>query len=99
MPIRTSEVETDHASRYLQQLCKHFGHTVPVSYTATEGDVTLPFGTCRLDADAHLLRLSVEGASQDLPRLERFVADHLARFAFRENPKITWTSQTEGGSA
>ncbi|MEM7718047.1 MAG: DUF2218 domain-containing protein [Pseudomonadota bacterium] len=99
MPISTSEVETNHASRYLQQLCKHLGHKVPVEFTATEGQVTLPLGTGTFAADSRLLRLSVEGALQDLPRLERFVAEHLARFAFRESPTITWTSQTEGGSA
>ena len=98
MPTSVANVETEHSSRYLQQLCKHFGHKVPVNYTATEGRVTLPFGTCAFAADTHLLQLSVEGALQDLPRLERFVGEHLARFAFRENPTITWTSQTEGGS-
>ena len=99
MPISSSEVETEHTSRYLQQLCKHFGHKVPVTYTATQGHVTLPFGTCTFEADARLLRLSVKGTSHDLHRLERFVGEHLARFAFRENPTVTWTSQIEGGSA
>ncbi|MEO0945770.1 MAG: DUF2218 domain-containing protein [Pseudomonadota bacterium] len=99
MPVRVARIETEHASRYLQQLCKHFGHKVPVEFTAEKGHVTLPFGTCAMTADAHVLQLTVDGKSQDLQRLEQFVGQHLARFAFRENPTITWTSQTEGGSA
>ncbi len=90
MPNTTATVSTIHASRYLQQLCKHFGHKVPVAFTPEEGRVTLPFGTCHLAALPDALTLTATSEIADLPRLERFLGDHLARFAFRENPAIHW---------
>ncbi|MEX3017600.1 DUF2218 domain-containing protein [Gymnodinialimonas hymeniacidonis] len=81
---------TTHASRYLQQLAKHFGHKVPVTFTPSEGEVSLPFGTCEMAATDAALSITVSGETRDIPRLEHFVGDHLARFAFRENPTLTW---------
>lgn len=81
---------TKHGSKYLQQLSKHFGHKVPVTFTPTQGNVTLPFGTCEMTATDANLAITVQGAARDIGRLEQFIADHLARFAFRENPTLTW---------
>ena len=81
---------TEHGSKYLQQLGKHFGYKVPVTFTPTDGQVTLPFGTCEMTATGTDLSITVQGEASDLGRLERFVGDHLARFAFRENPTLTW---------
>lgn len=81
---------TKHASRYLQQLAKHFGHKVPVTFTPNEGEVTLPFGTCEMTATDAALSIKVLGAHRNIERLEHFVGDHLARFAFREKPTLTW---------
>ncbi|MGH1464751.1 MAG: DUF2218 domain-containing protein [Cognatishimia sp.] len=81
---------TTHASRYLQQLAKHFGHKVPVTFTPNEGEVILPFGTCEMAATDAALSITVLGETHDIVRLEHFVGDHLARFAFRERPTLTW---------
>jgi len=81
---------TPKASRYLQQLAKHFGHKVPVTFTPGEGEVTLPFGTCEMAATDAALSITVLGEARDIARLEQFVGDHLARFAFREKPTLTW---------
>ena len=83
-------VRTENASRYLQQLCKHFAHKVDVEFTPLAGAVTLPFGTCILSATPDQLELTGTASPANLLRLERFLGDHLARFAFRENPKIEW---------
>lgn len=83
-------LSTEHASRYLQQLAKHFGHKVPVTFTPVEGEVTLPFGTCAMTATDEALSITVVGEPRDIARLEHFVGDHLTRFAFRENPTLTW---------
>ena len=86
----TAIVATKHASRYLQQLCKHFGHKVPTEYTENTGHIALPFGTCRLSASGDALTMTVQSEFADLTRTERVIGDHLARFAFRETPRITW---------
>jgi len=81
---------TENASRYLQQLCKHFARKVDVEFTSEAGTVSLPFGTCHLSADPERLVLKGTSEVSNLPRLESFLGDHLARFAFRENPTIDW---------
>ena len=90
MHTSTATISTSHASRYLQQLCKHFGHKVPVEFTLNEGHVALPFGECSMTADDDRLTLKASAQSASLERMERFIGDHLARFAFRENPTIEW---------
>ncbi|MGR3512817.1 MAG: DUF2218 domain-containing protein [Paracoccaceae bacterium] len=90
MTQSTTTFETAHASKYLQQLCKHFGHKVPTEFTPTEGRVSLPFGTCRLAADETKLTLEADADPARLSKLEGFLADHLARFAFREPHKLVW---------
>ena len=90
MPDSTVIVETQNASRYLQQLCKHFGHKTDVTYDATAGHVVLPFGECRMIASPSALTLIFVSDFAELPRIERVIGDHLARFAFRETPKIVW---------
>lgn len=83
-------LSTPKASQYLQQLCKHFGHKVPVTFSPSEGNVTLPFGTFEMAASETELTITVHSPTDDVARLECFVGDHLARFAFRENPTLTW---------
>lgn len=82
-------LNTTHGSRYLQQLGKHFSHKVHVTFTPTEGQVELPFGICKMAADDAAFSIVVSGEPEHLPRLEQFIADHLSRFAFRENPILT----------
>ncbi len=90
MPSSVASVSTPNASRYLKQLCTHFGHQVPVDFNDQVGRVTLPFGVCIMQAETDRLTLNAHSEFAELPRLERIIGEHLARFAFRENPGITW---------
>lgn len=90
MPNSSTTVSSDRASRYLQQLCKHFAHKVPVEFTTETGQITFPFGTCTLHAQGASLRLVATGETDDIDRLEQVIGDHFARFAFRENITLTW---------
>ncbi len=78
-------VPTPNASRYLQQLCKHWSHKFEVTFDPNQGRIALPFGPVELKAsDAGLevtCRLEGEG---DLQRMQQVVADHVNRFAHRE---------------
>lgn len=90
MTHKTAIVPTEYASKYLQQLCKHFGHKVPVEFTSEEGRITLPFGSCDFKADNAQLTLTVSGDEDKLERIEQVMADHLKRFAFREKIELDW---------
>lgn len=84
---------TERAGQYLASLCKHFGHKIPVQYDAQSGRIEFPFGQCRLSADAAGLRLTASAGNQpDLDRTIGVVTSHLERFAFRENPRLDWSS-------
>lgn len=87
----TTHFNTEHAERYLGTLCKHFGHKVPVTHTRNQGAIKLPFGTCTLSASDSGLTLHV--TADDRAKLEQTVqviTSHLERFAFREDPDLSW---------
>jgi len=88
-------IETDNASKYLQQLCKHFAHKVTVEYDPTSATVDFPFGGCRMWADERALRIECGAESADaLQRTQLVIDDHLVRFAWREKPEIVWTQHS-----
>lgn len=92
-----ARVPTASASRYLQQLCKHWQHNLEVIFTPGHGEIVFPRnargadwpadGLVTFDASADQLTVTVAASSPDhLAALEGAVARHLDRFAFREAP-------------
>ncbi|WP_337185631.1 DUF2218 domain-containing protein [Phenylobacterium sp.] len=87
----TVRVPTASGRRYLQQLCKHWSHKFETRFTPEHGEIALPFGACVLDADDEGLNVRLVPADgADVSRFEQVVADHLARFAFRETLEFPW---------
>lgn len=88
----TSCFETERASRYLQAMCKHFAHKVPVSYDTANGRADMPFGLLNMRVAGDTLHLEVEALDdQLLDRMKHVVEAHLVRFAFREKlQKLDW---------
>ena len=90
-----ARVDTQNGSRYLTQLCKHWSHKFPeTTFTPERGVV--PFGEDRrftAEADPEGLTLRVEAPDlETLTRMQGVVAEHLGRFAFREDlGGIAWT--------
>ncbi|TKD50710.1 DUF2218 domain-containing protein [Sphingomonas baiyangensis] len=92
-----ASVPTTAASRYLQQLCKHWSHNLAVEYSADHGSVVFPRdargadhpgdATVTFDAGADALAVRIDATSpEQLDGLKGAVARHLDRFAFREAP-------------
>ena len=90
-------VPTEHASRYLQQLCKHWQHNLTVEFDADHGTVVFPKDArgashpgdalVTFDARADALDVRIDATSaEQLDGLKGAVARHLDRFAFREAP-------------
>ena len=89
--IAIARVATATPSRYLGQLCKHFGHRVPATHDESRGRIDFADVLCELEAsgDELLLRLTArDEAARE--RMQKVVADHLLRFAFREAPDVVW---------
>lgn len=91
---RTGTFATPNASKFMQQLLKHFAHKTEVSYTETEGRVVLGMGPVDLTATPEELRITVSAAdAQGLDRAAEVIDKHLIRFAFRENfEKMDWAA-------
>lgn len=92
-----ARVPTDHASRYLQQLCKHWSHNLKVEFTPDHGTVVFPKdargaewsadGLATFDAEADALIVRIDASSEaHLDGLKGVLASHLDRFAHREAP-------------
>ena len=88
MSVSVARVPTHSASRYLQQLCKHWSHKMTVVFDAEGGTIDFPNGSrlaMRAGSDTLDVVLSVpEG--EDTARMREVVSSHLDRFAFREAP-------------
>jgi len=105
----TARVPTASASRYLQQLCKHWAHNLAVEYTAERGTIRFPAegraGTFPGDALATLvarddgLDVRIDASvPEQRGALKDVLARHLDRFAFREAPlSFPWRDEADQG--
>lgn len=95
----TAQVKTEKASRYLQQLCKHWAHNLAVEFDETKGSVVFPKdargaewpgdGLFTMQAGTDALTCRIEASSPgQLDGLKGAVERHLNRFAFREGELV-----------
>jgi len=101
----TVRVPTGNGSRYLQQLCKHWSHSLVVDFTAEKGSVVFPrdsrgadwpaAATLALQANKDCLECRIEASAEgQREALKDVVARHLDRFAFREAPlRFDWQDE------
>ncbi|MBE7184108.1 MAG: DUF2218 domain-containing protein [Methylobacterium mesophilicum] len=83
----TARFETPNGAKYIQQLCKHFGHRIETSVGENTGECRFDFGMAKMDADATALAIHVEAEDEEkLRRMQEVIESHLLRFAFREEP-------------
>lgn len=83
--ITTARYPTPNASKYVQQLAKHFAHKIEVRADAGSANFAVQAGSVRLEAvdGAFLARVEAEDAKGLIDT--RYVIDkHLVIFAFRE---------------
>jgi hypothetical protein len=97
MPSSNARVATANASRYLQQVCKHWSHKFAVEFTPERGRV--PFAderVCEFKAEPQALVMHLEAPDEEsLTRLQGVVVDHVKRFAFREDlGEVAWSRET-----
>ena len=91
MAVSTATVATENASKYLQQLCKHWSHKMVTEFDPAKGRVDFPSGAqLILESGSSSLHLKLHAADDALERMEGVVADHLKRFAFREELVFVW---------
>lgn len=92
-----ADVPTAHASKYLQQLCKHWQHNLAVEFTPVHGTVAFPRDArganwpddalVTFDAEPDTLSVRIDASNDEhLAVMRDVVVRHLDRFAFREAP-------------
>ena len=82
-----ARVATVNASRYLQQLCKHWAHKLDVTFTPEEGTVSFAKAVAVMRAEPEVLVVTITADDPAvLERMKGVVASHLDRFAFKEAP-------------
>jgi hypothetical protein len=93
MPIISARVPTANASKYIQQLCKHWSHRLEVDLSEQKGVVRFPDAVVTLEAWPDDLSVTIDTQEKEaVERMKGVVASHLDRFAFREAPlKFDWS--------
>ncbi|MFN3620479.1 DUF2218 domain-containing protein [Sphingorhabdus sp.] len=97
--IASARVPTDSASKYLQQVCKHWEHNLPVCFDASHGEIIFAKdarganwpadATVSLDAEADALICTIQASSEgQRDGLKGALERHIDRFAFREGPLV-----------
>lgn len=93
----TAHVPTANAARYMTQLCKHWAHRFEVTVEDRRGSVRFERGSATMTPGDQELVVTVR-ADDELTamRLQRVMAEHLDRFAFREAPlTFNWRSAAD----
>lgn len=84
-------IKTEKASRYLQQVCKHFAHKIPVTHTPVKGAVEIQFGKFEFAvAEGHLTMIVTARDKESLEKVQMVIIKHLDRFAFKEILEYEW---------
>ncbi|KPA22178.1 hypothetical protein shim_16250 [Shimia sp. SK013] len=89
----TATAATENASRYLQQLCKHWSHKCETEFSPEAGTVVFPEnrGTLSMQASESSLTMTISVPDPtNLAKMQDVVDKHLLRFAFREDLAINW---------
>lgn len=92
-----AHVPTESGSRYLQQLSKHWSHSLAVEFDAAQSRIIFPRDSrgatwsadalVTMTAQPETLDVQIDASSPEhLEALKGTVARHLDRFAFREAP-------------
>jgi uncharacterized protein len=93
----TARVPTQSASKYLQQVYKHWEHNLPVSFDASHGEITFAKDArganwpadalVTLYAEADILVCTINASAEgQRDGLKGALERHIDRFAFREVP-------------
>lgn len=93
----TARIPTTSASKYLQQVCKHWEHNLPVTFDSAHGQITFARDArgadwpadaiVTLDAEDDILVCTINASAEgQRDGLKGALERHIDRFAFREVP-------------
>jgi len=90
MLIANADIPTQTPGKLISRLCKHWGHKFPVIFDDRSGEIQLSIGLCQLQSTADGLHAHLQAAADNMPMLQKVVADHLQRMAGDETIVVKW---------
>lgn len=91
MPRSQGRAETEHASRYLAEICGHFADHVPAEWDERSGFADFGWGSCTLVATPGALLFHAQAPDEPgLARVEFVLDDHTERFGSPESLTVVW---------
>jgi hypothetical protein len=102
MLIAEAEVQTEHASRYVAELCEQFSERarakpelgVRVERTESKGTVDFGWGRCTMRADTNVLAVRAEADDQaGLQQVQELVRRHLEKHGEAEGLTVHWPQE------
>ncbi|NAX22086.1 DUF2218 domain-containing protein [Vibrio sp. V39_P1S14PM300] len=88
-----THVHSEHVSKYLVVLCRHFARKVHAQWDEWQGIVHFPVGTARMEVDEKRSTLSIFCEAEDdkqLAMLKQVLEQHMEMFARREAIVLIW---------
>jgi hypothetical protein len=85
--------KTENATKYIEQLCKHFAHKVSADFDGVSGRAVLPVGETTLAATSDMLTVTIDLLEGTPVEHGKSIIDlHLVRFAHREGfEEMAWS--------
>ncbi|MEZ9233066.1 DUF2218 domain-containing protein [Vibrio amylolyticus] len=88
-------IQSEHASKYLTVLCRHFARKVDAKWNETSGTVYFPVGvtTMTVNDEANLLTIQcVSDNKQQLEHQKRIISEHIDTYSRRETIEVCWSN-------
>jgi hypothetical protein len=86
-------IQTEHASKYLMTLCRHFARKVESEWSELQGAVKFPKGDCEMHVDTTKNQLVIFCSAEnevDLALIKSILESHVELFSRRETVTLSW---------
>ncbi|CZF82949.1 hypothetical protein GCE9029_03540 [Grimontia celer] len=89
-----TEIESEHAAKYLVTLCRHFARKVSADWDEKYGEVNFPAGTTKFAVNEEETALTIQCEADSDEKLEiqkAIITGHVDLFSRREKIQLNWT--------
>ncbi|KOO09617.1 DUF2218 domain-containing protein [Vibrio hepatarius] len=86
-------IQSEHASKYLVVLCRHFGRKVTATWDDEKGEVQFPVGQAYMTVNPEQSSLTIRCVAESEDKLKGVIAiidSHVDMFSRRETINLTW---------
>jgi hypothetical protein len=87
-------INSEHAARYLQTLCRHFSRKVPADWNDVRGEVNFAMGDCQFIhlGKTNQLELTCNADSlEKLTTIKKILEQHITMLSRRETIVLIWS--------